>query len=86
MLDGHPQTDIVAVIPVGVLLLWAAKILWAVTQAQQKLQVQLFGDTQLPGVIPTIRKDQEEFSSRLYKVRSDVQHIASETGVTLPQR
>lgn len=83
---GHPSTDVLVGVPLTALMVWAARILWAVTQAQQKLQVQLFGDTQLPGVIPTIRKDQEDFDRRLHRVRNDMQHIASETGVTLPQR
>lgn len=78
---GHPTSDMLVGIPLGALLLWAAKVLYAVSITQKEMHATLFGTDQAPGVIPRHDERIKEISRRTRTLQTEIQSVALKAGI-----
>lgn len=84
-LAGHPGSDLIVGLPLGIILLWIVKILYAISVEVREMKVTLFGVGNQPGVLSTQNAELKLHRRRLHRQAQVVQALVAHTGINIPQ-
>jgi hypothetical protein len=82
ILAQHPTGDYIVGIPVGLIFLWATKIMYNTTIELAKLKAAVYGDEGNPGII----QDTKRAHTRLHRHSSILQALVAHAKIDIPEK